>query len=144
MASVQKASLGGDTNAVSSLLTDDYIQTDIGGLVQDKTMWLNEYFIPLARLIKAGQFKWNQYRRCDLQFRISGPVAVVMGRLDAKGSGAKFDPQQHAWVPDQKAVFSGSLRFTHVYRREDGAWRLAALQNAVPVGPQSQASTCSG
>lgn len=142
MADARTASLSGDTQMISRLMTDDYVQTDIGGRVQDKATWLNEYFIPLARLIKSGQFKWDQYRRCDLRFRIGGPVAVVMGRLDAKGSGAKFDPQQHAWVAERGASFSGSLRFTHVYRQENGSWRLAALQNAVPVGPQPQSQTC--
>ena len=142
MAKVLKAGVAGDTQTVSGLLTDDYIQTDIAGHVQNKTTWLNEYFIPLARLIKAGQFKWDVYRRCDLQFRINGPVAVVIGRFEGKGSGAKFDPQQHTWVRDPGGSFSASLRFTHVYERKNGSWRLAALQNAVPVGPQPKDQAC--
>jgi hypothetical protein len=55
--------------------------------------------------------------------------------LEAKGSGARFDVEQHIWVADPNASFSGRLRFTRVYIRRDGKWLLAALQNAIPPSP---------
>ena len=134
MAERLRASLSGDTAAISRSMTDDYIQTDISGHTQDKATWLREYFVPLAGLIKSGKFKWERYDHCDLKFRIHNDVAVVTGRLDAKGVGAKWVPDQHTWAADPKGSFGGSLYFTHVYRREGGSWVLAALQNAVPVG----------
>lgn len=48
MAERHKAALEGDTEKVASSMTDEYLQTDIYGHVQDKTTWLNEYFKPLA------------------------------------------------------------------------------------------------
>jgi hypothetical protein len=36
MAQIRIASLEGDTDKVSNLLTDEYVQTDISGHVQDK------------------------------------------------------------------------------------------------------------
>lgn len=142
MAERVKASLAGDTQAISRSMTADYIQTDISGHAQDKATWLREYFVPLASLIRSGRFKWERYDHCDLTFRVHGDFAVVMGRLDAKGIGAKWVPQQHTWIADPSASFSGSLFFTHVYRREAGKWLLAALQNAVPVGPQVPNGKC--
>jgi ketosteroid isomerase-like protein len=142
MAERLKASLSGDTETVSRLMADDYIQTDISGHAQDKATWLQEYFEPLAALIKSGKFKWDRYDQCNLRFRVDGNVAVVMGRLDAKGTGAKWSPQEHTWLADPTGSFSGSLYFTHVYRRERGKWLLAALQNAVPVGPQVVTEKC--
>jgi hypothetical protein len=34
-------------------MADEYLQTDISGIA-----WLNEYFNPLAELIKAEKFRW--------------------------------------------------------------------------------------
>jgi hypothetical protein len=56
MAELRTANIQGDVDSVANSITDDYIQTDINGYRQDKT---NEYFKPLADLIKAGKFHWD-------------------------------------------------------------------------------------
>jgi mannose-6-phosphate isomerase-like protein (cupin superfamily)/ketosteroid isomerase-like protein len=131
MEQCRKASLDGDTERVANCLADDYLQTDIAGYVQDKVAWLREYFQPLAELIKAGKFRWEVYDRKDVQFRMHGDSAVVVGTLQAKGSGARPMPQ-HTWVADPNATFSGTLRFTHLYIKRNGKWLLAALHNQMP------------
>jgi len=131
----RKASMEGDTEKVTSSLADEYLQTDIGGYVQDKATWLNEYFKPLAELIKAGKFHWEVYDRKDVQIRIYGDCAVVIGTLEAKGSGARYVPTQHTWMADPSASFSGTLRFTHVNIKRNGKWLLAALHNQLPPPP---------
>ncbi len=130
----RKASLEGDTEKIAGSMADEYLQTDISGYVQDKNAWLNEYFEPLAELIKAGKFRWEVYEQKDVQIRMYGDCAVVTGALEAKGSGARPTPQ-HSWVADPGASFSGTLRFTRVYIRRNGKWLLAALHNAVPLPP---------
>jgi ketosteroid isomerase-like protein len=135
MAERHKASLEGDTEKIAASMTDDYLQTDISGFVQDKGTWLKEYFSPLAELIKAGKFRWEVFDEKDIQVRIHGDTAVIIGILEAKGSGARFDIERHTWVADPNAAFSGKLRFTRVYIRRNGKWLLAALQNAVPMSP---------
>lgn len=132
MAELRKASIEGDAETIANSMTDDYIQTDISGYRQDKTTWLNEYFRPLADLIKAGKFHWDEYERQNLQFRFYGDCAVVIGDLQAKGTGARFGPQ-HTWVADSNASFSGTLHFTHVYIKRKGKWMLAALHNQMPL-----------
>jgi hypothetical protein len=146
IAELRTASVEGDTQKVVAAMTDDYLQTDISGVVQNKEIWLKNYFIPLAELIKAGKFRWETYDVKDLEIRIHGETGTVIGALEAKGSGARFDIEQHTWVADPNASFSGRLRFTRVYIRRDGKWLLAALQNAVPISPttaskQSSAAT---
>ena len=47
MAQGRKASLEGDSDKIASLITDDYLQTDISGHVQDKSTWLKDISIPL-------------------------------------------------------------------------------------------------
>ncbi len=132
MSHLQKASIEGDVDTAANSITDVYVQTDINGYRQDKSTWLNEYFRPLAELIKAGKFHWDEYERTNLEFRFYGNCAVVTGELHAKGTGAKFGPQ-HAWVPDPNATFSGTLHFTHVYVKQNGNWLLAALHNQMPL-----------
>src|SRR5438132_958167 len=70
MAERHKASLEGDTQKIAASMTDDYLQTDISGVVQDKETWLKNYFIPLAELIKAGKFRWEIYDEKDVKVRI--------------------------------------------------------------------------
>jgi ketosteroid isomerase-like protein len=129
-----KASLEGDTEKIASSLADEYLQTDINGYVQDKTAWLNEYFKPLAELIKAGKFRWEVFEQKDVQIRIYGDCAVVIWALELKGSGARPTPQ-HTLVADPSASFHRTLRSTAVYIRRNGKWLLAALHNAVPLPP---------
>ena len=135
IAELRTASVEGDTQKVIGSITDDYLQTDISGLVQNKDTWLKNYFIPVADLIKAGKFRWETYDLKDLEIRIHGDTGIVVGALEAKGSGARFDVEQHTWVVDPNASFSGTLHFTRVYIRRDGRWLLAALHNAVPIPP---------
>jgi len=137
MAERHKASLEGDTEKIAASMTDDYLQTDISGFVQDKGTWLKEYFSPLAELIKAGKFRWEVFDEKDVQIRIHGDTAVIIGTLQAKGSGARFDIERRTWVADPNAAFSRKLRFTRVYIRNNGRWLLAALQNAVPISASS-------
>jgi len=133
MAERHKASLEGDTRTIAALMTDDYLQTDIAGVVQDKETWLKNYFIPLAELIKAGKFRWEIYDEKDVKVRIHGDTGIVIGTLEAKGSGARFDVARDTLVADPNAVLSAKLHFTRVYVRRDGKWLLAALHNAVPI-----------
>jgi hypothetical protein len=139
MAELRKASIEGDVETAANSMTDNYVQTDINGYRQDKTTWLNEYLRPLADLIKAGKFHWEEYERKNLQFRFYGDCAVVTGDLQAKGTGARFGPQ-HTWVADPNATFSGILHFTHVYIKRKGKWMLAALHNQMPLPPPNAAN----
>src|ERR1700758_3032881 len=85
MAERHKAMLSGDTDVVVRLTADEYVQTDISGYVQDKSAWLNEYFRPLAALIKTGKFRWDTYEEKDVQTRTLGDTAVVVGSINFEG-----------------------------------------------------------
>jgi homoserine O-acetyltransferase len=137
MAERLKASFKGDTEKIASSMADDYIQTDISGYVQNKSTWVNEYFKPLAELIKTGKFRWDVFEEKDIQIRIHGDSAVVIGRLELKGNGARPAPQ-HTWVADPEARPSLTLHFTRVYIRRNEKWLLAALHNAVPAQPSNK------
>lgn len=132
MAERHKALLAGDTDVVERLTADECVQTDVSGYVQDKSAWLNEYFRPLAALIKAGKFRWDNYEEKDVQTRTLGDTAIVVGSMTLKGTGAK--PSGHTWVESPETTIAGTFRFTRVWVKRDGSWKLAALQNAlIPV-----------
>lgn len=132
MAQRRKASLEGDTETIDRSMASEYLQCDIHGYVQDKTAWLDEYFNPLAELIRAGKFRWDRYEQRDVQLRLHGDCAVVIGELDAQGTGAK-PGAQHTWIIDPNASLGGTLRFTHIYVKRNGKWLLAGVHNAAPV-----------
>ena len=124
-----KAMVAGETDVVERLTADEYVQTDISGYVQDKSAWLNEYFRPLAALMKAGKFRWDAYEEKDVQIRSFGDTAIVIGSITLKGTGAK--PSGHTWVESPETTFTGTLRFTRVWVKRDGSWKLATLQNSL-------------
>jgi len=128
MAERLKASIEGDTEKIESLTADEYVQTDIFGYVQDKSAWLNEYFRPLAGLIKAGKFRWEVYDERDVRIRMLGDTAVVIGSMTLKGSGAK--PAGHTWEASPQSSVGANLRFTRVWINRNGRWFLAAVHNA--------------
>ncbi len=138
MAERRQASLEGDSEKIANSMVDDYLQTDISGYVQDKTTWLHEYFNPLAELIKAGKLRWEIYDEKEVQLRLYGDTAVVIGSLELKSVGARIDRDRQTWVADPNASVSGVLRFTRVYVRQNGKWLLAVLHNAVPLPPPAQ------
>ena len=128
MAERLKASIEGDTEKIESLTADEYVQTDIFGYVQDKSAWLNEYFRPLAGLIKAGKFRWEVYDERDVRIRMLGDTAVVIGSMTLKGTGAK--PAGHTWEAAPQSSVGANLRFTRVWINRNGRWFLAAVHNA--------------
>jgi ketosteroid isomerase-like protein len=135
MAERTTASLAGDVDTIESLTADGYLQTDIFGRVQSKSEWLAEYFKPLAVLIKGGQFRWDVWDEKDVQIREFGDVAVVVGSLTLKGSGASIVAGR-GWVASpQSTIGPVTLRFTRLWIKRNGKWLLAALHNAMVPPP---------
>ena len=135
MSKRHQAMIDGDEAVVDRLTAKEYAQTDILGHVQDKSAWMAEYFRPLAALIKAGKFRWERYDERDVRIVMLGETAVVTGELTMKGTGAKFT--QGKWEEAPARSIEGTLRFTRVWIKRDGAWLLVALHNSAPLGVQT-------
>jgi hypothetical protein len=132
MSERQKANLDGDTQKVELLMASEYVQTDIGGRVQNKSEWLSSYFRPLAEMIKTGQFRWEVWEETDAQTRSFGDTVVVVGKLRLKGKGASVVPGR-GWVASPEGGFGPvELLFTRVWIKRNGRWLLAAVHNALP------------
>ena len=113
----------------SLLLSEDYLQTDVSGNIQDKQAWLNEYYRPLAPLLKSGKTQLATFDRSDIVVRDFGDTVVVAGKQTFKFAGVNpWDPKV-TFQPGPPRV----LRFTHVWIKRGGAWKLAVVHNAIPT-----------
>jgi len=128
LAERDKAFIAGDETKMAQLMSEDYLQTDVSGHVQDKQAWLKEYFGPLAPLLKSGETRCARFDRSDIVVRDLGDTMVVAGKQTFKFAGV------NPWNP--KATFQPGpprvLRFTHVWIKRGGAWKLAVVHNAIP------------
>jgi len=116
------AFLSGDFNLMAEYMTDDYLQTDIHGVVQDKKAWLANYYRPMASELKAGRLRWDLFQRSELKTRLMNNVVVIVGNL------------RYRCVTQSPEIVQASdahvLHFTHVWAMRDTRWKLAVVHNA--------------
>jgi hypothetical protein len=116
------AFLSADPDTVAQFMTDDYLQTDIHGIVQDKKTWLANYYRPLASEMKSGGVRWDLFQRSELKTRIMNNVVVIIGNLRYRCVTHLADIAQTSEVQ--------VLHFTHVWAMRDTRWKLAVVHNA--------------
>ena len=130
LAARDKAFVEGDETKVAAFMSDDYLQTDVEGNIQDKQAWLNDYYRPMAPLLKAGKTHWVTFDRSDIVVRELGDTVVVAGKQTIKHVGV--DPWTSEVTPPDSPRPPLTLRFTHVWIKRSGAWKLAVVHNAIP------------
>ncbi len=130
LAERDKAFVAGDEPKMAQLMSEDYLQTDVEGNVQDKQAWLKEYFGPLAPLLRSGETRLTTFDRSDIVVRDLGDTMVVAGKQTFKFAGVNPWNPKVTFQPGPPRV----LRFTHVWIKRGGAWKLAAVHNAIPQG----------
>jgi ketosteroid isomerase-like protein len=132
LAERDKAFVAGDEAKVAEFMTDDYLQTDVSGNIEDKQAWLNEYYRPLAPLLKSGKTQLTTFERSDIVVRDLGDTFIVAGKGTLKFVGV------NPWNP--KVTYSPgparAYRFTHVWVKRGKAWKLAVIHNAIPTEPK--------
>src|ERR1700747_1900222 len=87
LAERDKAFVAGDETKVAQVMSEDYLQTDVSGHIQDKQAWLNEYYRPLAPLLKSGKTRLATFDRSDIVVRDLGDTVVVAGKQTFKFAG---------------------------------------------------------
>lgn len=103
---LRAASLAGDVAALDALLADDLVFTNQHGHVLDKHGDLE--------LHRSGALRLSSLSFSDYQLQnIADGVVLATLRADARGL-AGGQP------------FEAALRFTRVWRRDAGAWRIKA------------------
>ena len=103
---LRAASLAGDVAALDALLADDLVFTNQLGVVLDKNADLE---LHRSSALKISALSFSDYR-----FESLGDD-LVLATLRAEATG----------LAGGKA-FEAALRFTRVWRRDNGAWRIKA------------------
>jgi ketosteroid isomerase-like protein len=105
-----------DVASLDRLFADDYIVTQSFGLTS-KTQLMEAY--------KDGRLKYTSASDKDLSVRVYGNTAVTTGELTLKGQNPNGD-------------FTSNTRYTGVFVKQQGRWRLVAAQLSEIPQQQSQ------
>ena len=131
LAERDKAFVAGDETKLAEFMSEDYLQTDVSGNIQGKQAWLNEYYRPMVPLLKSGKTQWITFDRSDIVVRDLGDTMAIAGKQTIKHIGV--DPwNQTVITPPDSPRAPLTLRFTHVWIKRGGAWKLAIVHNAIP------------
>ena len=95
-----------DVSALDRLYADDYVLTQSFGLTS-KAQLLDAW--------KSGSLKYTSASDKDRSIRVYGDTAVTTGVLMLKGQNPKGD-------------FASNTRYTGVWVKQQGRWRLVAAQ----------------
>jgi ketosteroid isomerase-like protein len=96
-----------DVEAIAAATADEYLQIDFDGNVRDKAAAMQR--------IKSSAFQLQSNSLDDMVVRIFGNTAVVTARSTPKGTLNGKD-------------FGQRLRYSRVYVKRDGRWRVVMFQ----------------
>jgi RNA polymerase sigma-70 factor (ECF subfamily) len=103
------------------------------GRVQDKQQWLNEYYRPMAPLLKSGKTRRATFERSDVVVRDLGDTVVLAGKQNVKLVGIR-SWSQNVTIADDSPVHT--LRFTQVWMKRGRAFcrvdRMHEVRFSVP------------
>jgi ketosteroid isomerase-like protein len=106
-----------DVPTLERLVADDYIHTDILGLVQNKDEWLADVRSRAANERPAHELSFE-----DLKVQMHGDVAVVTGR--------------NIWRLGPGRMVTLPLRFTQVLTKRKGYWQRSVFQAGIAELPR--------
>jgi ketosteroid isomerase-like protein len=96
-----------DRAFLAQIYADDYYCIHSNGVAMNKA----------EELASHATVAWTDSRIDDIKVRIYGDVGIVTGRLALAGSATGFAP--------------GARRFTDIYARRGGRWRLVGCQSTL-------------
>ena len=110
------AIIKGDAAPFERAMADTFNFTAPDGSTQNKTQFIAD--------LKSGALKIESTKNDDVKVQVYGDAAVLTYRSTDKGKYKEFD-------------ISGQYRYTRVYVKQQGQWRLAAFH----LGPIAQQAT---
>jgi uncharacterized protein (TIGR02246 family) len=97
-----------DIQTLERIMAPDYTNVTPDGSVIGRDEDLASY--------RSGERKWEYTESDQYHVRVYGETAVLIGRWRAKGL-------------NKSKIFDYSARFTSLYVKQDGMWRMAASQS---------------
>ena len=111
----RKATLENDIKANDRLLADNWLNINPDGSITTKAK--------LLELLKDGSFKIMSIDNDEVMIRVYGDAAVVNGRSTTKRAGQGSE------------VIARQVRFTRVYAKSKGQWRVVSAHNTLIAKP---------
>jgi ketosteroid isomerase-like protein len=114
---IAQAVVQGDTAFMERVWDDDFFYTGVRGALKTKKDVLAE--------IRSGDLKFELMQFDDFRVRVYGETALVTGRATTKGRG-------------HSGEITGRFRYTRLYVKRQGQWRLVAFQVIPIAGPPAR------
>jgi len=111
----REATLKNDIAANDRLLADNWMNINPDGSITTKAK--------LMELLKDGSFKIMSIDNDEVMIRVYGDAAVVNGRSTTKRAGQGSE------------VIARQVRFTRVYAKSKGQWRVVSAHNTLIAKP---------
>ena len=111
----REATLKNDIAANDRLLADNWMNINPDGSITTKAK--------LMELLKEGSFKIMSIDNDEVMIRVYGDAAVVNGRSTTKRAGQGSE------------VIARQVRFTRVYAKSKGQWRVVSAHNTLIAKP---------
>jgi ketosteroid isomerase-like protein len=111
---IGQAIVGRDTAFVERVWDEAFSYTGVRGERKTKADILAE--------LSAGSLQFNVMRFDDIDVRLHGDTAVVSGLAITEGKNAQ-------------GPIVGQFRYTRVFVKKAGQWKLVAFQGSPPVAP---------
>jgi ketosteroid isomerase-like protein len=107
-----------DTKFVAAVVKND--RAFLAQIYADDYYCIHSNGVAMTRaeeLASRATVAWTDSRTDDIKVRIYGDVGIVTGRLALAGSATGFAP--------------GARRFTDIYLRRNGQWRIVGCQSTL-------------
>lgn len=111
----REATLKNDIEANDRLLANNWLNVNPDGSITTKAR--------LMELLKQGNFKISSIENDEVMVRVFGDAAVVTGRSTTKR------------LNQQNEMLSRQVRFTRVYAKSKGQWRVVSAHNTLIAQP---------
>jgi uncharacterized protein (TIGR02246 family) len=109
-----QAIVRGDTATIERIYADDYSAVNTSGAVRNKAQAIADH--------KSGALKIESQSFDNVSVRVYGDAAVITGVVTQKGQ-------------DKGKDISGQSRFTRVYVKRNGQWRIVAAHSSRVAQP---------
>lgn len=111
----QQAELTGNTATMTNMLSEDYLGIYGDGTLATKAETIDSF--------KKGKTKFSHIHTWDRKIRVFGSTAVVVSKAQVTG--------EH-----EGESLSGYYRYTRVYHRRNGVWRIVSFEASASRPPK--------
>ena len=112
--------LAGDTKSFEELISQEFAASDPSNTIRHRD--------DLVALVASGRLKYESIDiSIDYAAQLGEDIVVVMGTESTKQSAIPVDGE----LRNTALVNTLNRRFTNVYRKEQGAWRLSIKQSTI-------------